>query len=135
MEKWIFDIKVEIIKYMESQRSFHTRSKLINEDGSYFSKPIMMQALIDSLKRTPGVTSVFFKVHRPDEDSLKTPVAQRNRAWGFYPQCRRFKSCRAFQKCPCSLTVKHPAYIRHSLQIRERFRFESWQGHQNIKNI
>ena len=30
----------------------------------------------------------------------------------------------------CSLMVKHPAYTRHSLQIRERCRFESCQDYQ-----
>ena len=34
---------------------------------------------------------------------------------------------------PYSLMVKHPAYIRHRLQIRERYRFESCWGHQFLK--
>ena len=35
-------------------------------------------------------------------------------------------------KWSCSLTVKHPAYTRHSLQIRERYRFESCQDYQRV---
>ena len=35
-------------------------------------------------------------------------------------------------KWSCSLTVKHPAYTRHSLQIRERCGFESRQVYQFI---
>ena len=36
---------------------------------------------------------------------------------------------------PCSLTVEHPAYTRHCLQIREQSRFESWRGHQISKAV
>jgi hypothetical protein len=36
------------------------------------------------------------------------------------------------QFCAYSLTVEHPAYTRHSLQIREQSRFESWWAHQIV---